>query len=120
MAKKKQRVEVGERNLTLSNLQKTLYPDDDLVKAQVIEYYLNIAPTLLNHIKGRPLTLIRYPDGIDAEYFFQKDAPDWKPDWIDFVTLGESEKKDYMIADEPAALAWLANLASLEIHQMHL
>jgi DNA ligase D-like protein (predicted polymerase)/DNA ligase D-like protein (predicted ligase)/DNA ligase D-like protein (predicted 3'-phosphoesterase) len=119
MPSNKQQVTVGEHTLTLSNLKKTLYPDDGLTKAEVIEYYLNISPAMLPHIQGRPLTLLRYPDGINEEHFFQKDAPRWKPDWIDFVTLGKDEENDYMIADEPAALAWLANLASLELHQMH-
>jgi DNA ligase D len=118
MAREKQHVDVGERKLTLSNLGKKLYPDDQLVKAEIIEYYLNIASVMLPHIKGRPLTLLRYPDGINDKHFFQKDAPKGKPDWIDFETLGESEENDYLIADEEAALVWLANLASLEIHQM--
>ncbi|HMG90649.1 MAG TPA: non-homologous end-joining DNA ligase, partial [Chryseolinea sp.] len=93
-------------------------PDDGVVKAQVIEYYLKIAPTLLNYVKGRALTLIRFPDGITGESFYQKNRPDWAPSWIEFVTLGK-EKKDYILATEPALLVWLANLASLEIHQLH-
>ena len=113
-------VKVGKRKVELSNLKKLLFPEDDIVKAQVIEYYLKIAPTILNHIKGRPLSLVRYPDGIHGEKFFQKNRPDWAPDWIEFVTLGsEDTKKDYIIATEDAVLVWLANLACLEIHQMH-
>lgn len=119
MAKKKtQWASVGKREIELSNLDKILFPKDGIVKAQVIEYYLKIAPTLLNHVVGRSLTLIRYPDGIDGESFYQKNKPDWAPDWIEFVTLGK-EKKDYIIATEPALLVWLANLAALEIHQLH-
>ncbi len=111
-------VQVGKRKIELSNLKKVLYPDDDIVKAEVIEYYLKIAPTILNHIKGRPLSLVRYPDGIYGEKFFQKNRPDWAPDWIEYETLG-TEKKDYIIATEEASLVWLANLACLELHQMH-
>lgn len=119
MAKKKsQWVQVGKRELELSNLDKVLFPEDGIVKAEIIEYYLKIAPTLLNYVKGRALTLIRFPDGITGESFYQKNRPEWAPDWIDFVTLGK-EKKDYIIATEPALLVWLANLASLEIHQLH-
>jgi bifunctional non-homologous end joining protein LigD len=119
MAKKNtQWVQVGKRELELSNLDKVLFPDDGIVKAQVIEYYLKIAPTLLNYVKGRALTLIRFPDGITGESFYQKNRPDWAPSWIEFVALGK-EKKDYILATEPALLVWLANLASLEIHQLH-
>ena len=119
MAKKKsQWTTVGKRELELSNLEKVLFPEDGIVKAEVIAYYLSIAPTLLTHAKGRALTLIRFPDGITGESFYQKNRPDWAPDWIEFVTLGK-EKKDYIIATEPALLVWLANLASLEIHQLH-
>src|SRR5437870_1519604 len=110
--------QVGKRKLELSNLTKVLFPDDHIVKAQLIEYYLKIAPTILAQVKGRPLSLVRYPDGIGGESFFQKNRPDWAPDWIEYVTLGE-EKKDYVIATEDASLVWLANLACIELHQMH-
>jgi len=112
------RVEVGKRKLELSNLDKILYPEDGYVKAEIIEYYIKIAPTILSHIKGRPLTLVRFPDGIDGEMFYQKNRPKWAPEWIQYEELGK-EKKDYMIATEAASLAWLANLACLEMHQMH-
>lgn len=118
MAKKSQWALIGKRKVELSNLDKILFPKDDIVKAHVIEYYLKIAPTLLNHIKGRALILIRFPDGVGGESFYQKNRPEWAPDWIEFVTLGK-EKKDYIIATEPASLVWLANLASLELHQLH-
>ncbi len=88
------------------------------MKAEVIAYYLKIAPTILNHIKGRALTMIRFPDGIHGESFYQKNRPEWAPDWIVFETLGSVEK-DYIIATEPALLVWLANLAGLELHQLH-
>jgi bifunctional non-homologous end joining protein LigD len=69
-------------------------------------------------VKGRALTLIRFPDGIHGEMFYQKNRPEWAPDWIEFEVLGK-EKKDYIIATEPASLVWLANLAALELHQLH-
>src|ERR1051325_8399932 len=109
---------VGKRTIELSNLNKVLYPDDEIVKAQLIEFYFKIAPTILAHVKGRPLSLVRYPDGITGESFFQKNRPDWAPDWLEHVTLGE-EQKNYVIATETASLVWLANLACIELHQMH-
>lgn len=118
MAKKAQWTQVGKRKLEVSNLDKVLFPEDQVSKAEIIQYYLTIAPTLLNHIKGRALTLIRFPDGIHGESFYQKNRPEWAPDWLEFVKLGK-EEKDYIIATEPASLVWLANLASLELHQLH-
>ena len=71
MARTSQITQVGKRKLELSNLEKELWPDDGIVKAELIEYYLKIAPTILAHIKGRPLSFVRYPDGIEGESFFQ-------------------------------------------------
>src|SRR2546421_5457396 len=117
-ARTSQITQVGKRKVELSNLTKVLFPDDHIVQAQLIESYLKIAPTILSHVKGRPLSLVRYPDGIGGESFFQKNRPDWAPDWIQHVTLGE-EKKDYVIATEEASLVWLATLACIELQQMH-
>ena len=111
--------QVGKRKLELSHLDKVLYPDDLILKAELIEYYLKVAPTILAHLKGRPLSLVRYPDGIDGEKFFQKNRPEWAPEWIEHVLLGEEEKVDYVLATEEASLVWLANLACIELHQMH-
>jgi DNA ligase D-like protein (predicted ligase)/DNA ligase D-like protein (predicted polymerase)/DNA ligase D-like protein (predicted 3'-phosphoesterase) len=110
--------QVGKRQIELSNLTKVLYPDDHITKAHLIEYYLKISPSILAHIKGRPLSVVRYPDGIDGESFFQKNLPNWAPDWLEHIELGE-EKKNYVIATEEASLVWLANLACIELHQMH-
>src|ERR1044071_1479621 len=118
MAKKSQWVQIGKRQVELSNLDKVLFPEDGVLKAEIIEYYLRLAPTLLNHVKGRALTLIRFPDGIHGEMFYQKNRPEWAPEWIEFETLGK-EVKDYIIATEAASFVWLANLASLELHQLH-
>src|SRR5207244_13114413 len=86
--------QVGKRQLELSNLTKVLFPDDHITKAHLIEYYLKIAPTILAHVKGRPLSLVRYPDGIGGESFFQKKRTGRAPDWIGQGEIGE-EKKDY-------------------------
>src|SRR5690625_7171014 len=83
MANTSEWVTVGSRKLEVSNLEKVLYPDDGVTKAEVIAYYLEVAPVMLSHIRGRPLTLIRYPDGIDSQRFYQKNTPDWAPDWVE-------------------------------------
>jgi DNA ligase D-like protein (predicted polymerase)/DNA ligase D-like protein (predicted ligase)/DNA ligase D-like protein (predicted 3'-phosphoesterase) len=119
MAKQKIHTEVGKRVIELSNLDKVLYPDDGIVKAQIIEYYLKLAPTILNHIRGRALSLVRFPDGIYGEQFFQKHRPEWTPDWIDYKRLGQERLKEYVVAKDDATLVWLANLACLELHQIH-
>jgi bifunctional non-homologous end joining protein LigD len=118
MPRRSQMTQVGKRKLELSNLDKVLFPDDGIIKAQLIEFNFKLAPTILAHVKGRPLSLVRYPDGIGGGSFFQKNRPDWAPEWLEHVTLGE-EKKDYVMASEPASLVWLANLACIELHQMH-
>jgi DNA ligase D-like protein (predicted ligase)/DNA ligase D-like protein (predicted polymerase)/DNA ligase D-like protein (predicted 3'-phosphoesterase) len=110
--------QVGRRQIELSNLTKVLYPEDQITKAHILEYYLKVSSAFLAHAKGRPLSVVRFPEGIHGQSFFQKNRPDWAPDWLEHVVLGE-EKKDYVIATEPASIAWLANLACLELHQMH-
>jgi bifunctional non-homologous end joining protein LigD len=112
-------VQVGRRTVELSNLGKVLFSADGVIKAELVEYYLKVAPTLLRHIKGRPLSFVRYPDGVEGESFFQKNRPEWAPEWIEHVSLGDEEKIDYILANEDATLAWLANLACIEFHQMH-
>lgn len=110
-----QNTQIGKRIVKLSNLEKSIYKTEKILKAEVIKYYYSIAPTMLKYIRGRPLSLIRYPDGIEGEVFYQKNKPDFAPEWIDSIVLGK-EEKDYIIADEEATLVWIANLAGLEIH----
>ena len=122
MPRTSQMAQVGKRRIELSNLKKVLFPDDKILKVELIEYYIKIAPTILAHLKGRPLSLVRYPDGISGERFFQKNRPEWAPEWIEHVRLGSADKDeevDYIIASEEASLVWLANLACIELHQMH-
>src|SRR6478736_4526331 len=104
-------VAVGERTLTLSNLDKVLYPATGLTKAGVVDYYARIAPVMLAHVHDRPLTLVRYPNGVEAPSFFEKRRPPHTPDWI--PSGGELGS---VLCEEPAALVWLANLAALELH----
>jgi bifunctional non-homologous end joining protein LigD len=115
-------VEIEGRRLTLSNLDKVLYPEDGFTKAQVIDYYRVLAPVLLAHLRDRPLTRKRYPDGVAAGSFFEKNAPTHTPDWVRTARLPtpgstrDRETIDYVVVDELATLVWLANLAALELH----
>ncbi len=123
MAKQYLVTKVGDQNVKLSNLSKVLYPASGIIKAEIIEYYAKIAPTILKYIGGRPLSLVRYPDGIEQHQFYTKDKPSWAPDWIKSVVLGKNikegkEGKDYIIPFKEADVVWLANLACLDIHPM--
>lgn len=111
-------VAVGDRTLRLTNLEKVLYPDVGFTKAQVIDYYVRIAPVMVPHIGDRGITMRRFPDGVDGESFFNKRCPDWRPDWLQAVEgPGESSGPiEHCQLGEVAALAWAANLAALEIH----
>ncbi len=115
-------VDVGGRTLKLSNLDKVLYPEDGYTKGQVIDYYARIADVLLPHLAGRPLTVKRYPDGVDGKFFFEKNAPSHKPDWVRSVELptpGSTRQREtirYAVVEDLSTLIWLANLAALELH----
>jgi bifunctional non-homologous end joining protein LigD len=112
-------VEVEGRELRLSNLDKVLYPAVGFTKAQVIDYYTRAAPVLLPHLRGRPLTLKRYPNGVDAPHFYEKECPSHRPDWVRTEALWSrhnSRNINYCIAEDLPTLVWLANLADLEMH----
>ncbi|HZY75379.1 MAG TPA: non-homologous end-joining DNA ligase [Jatrophihabitantaceae bacterium] len=116
------RVDVEGRTLTLSNLEKVLYPAAGFTKGEVIDYYSRIAPVLLPHVVDRPLTVKRYPNGVDEKFFFEKNAARGTPDWVRTVNLpvpGSTKNRDtidYVVVEELATLVWLANLAALELH----
>jgi len=108
---------VEGRPLSVSNLDKVLYPSTGFTKGQVIDYYLRIAPVLLPHLRGRPLTLKRYPDGVTGPFFYEKRCPP-HPAWLRTVAV-PSERRgtiDYCVIDDLAGLVWAANLADLELH----
>jgi bifunctional non-homologous end joining protein LigD len=105
--------EVGGREVKLSNLDKVLYPEVGFAKRDVIEYFARIAPTVLPHLEGRALTLKRYPNGVNANYFYEKNAPSHRPDWVETARVGDI---DYVVCNDEATLVWLANLADLELH----
>jgi bifunctional non-homologous end joining protein LigD len=114
-------VEVEGRKLVLSNLDKVLYPTAGFTKAQVIDYYQRIAVVLLPHIAKRPVTIKRYPDGVDGKFFFQKNAPA-HPDWVPTARLpspGSTKSREtieYILGGDLPTLIWAANLAALELH----
>jgi bifunctional non-homologous end joining protein LigD len=115
-------VTVEGRRLRLSNLDKVLYPEVGFAKGEVIDYYTRVAPVLLPHLAGRPLTVKRYPNGVEGAFFFEKNAPRGTPDWVRTARLpapGSSKDRDeidYVVVDELPTLVWLANLAALELH----
>ena len=112
-------VEIQGRHLKLSNLEKVLYPATGFTKQQVIDYYARIAPAILPHLEGRALTRKRYPDGVDGEPFYEKNAPKYRPEWVKTAPIwseGNRRTVYYVLANDLATLVWLANLAALELH----
>ncbi len=110
-------VEVEGRQLRLTNLDKVLYPVPGFTKGQVIDYYTRVAPYVLPHLRGRPLTLKRYPNGVDGGHFYEKQCPSHRPDWVMSAAIPVSRKTiDFCLCDDLPTLVWLANLADLELH----
>jgi bifunctional non-homologous end joining protein LigD len=122
MSSTKIAVDVEGTQVVLSNLDKVLYPEVGFTKGQVLDYYTRIAPVLLPHLAGRAVTRKRYPDGVQGQVFFEKNAPRGTPDWVHTETLpspGSSKNRetiDYVVVDDLATLVWTANLAALELH----
>jgi bifunctional non-homologous end joining protein LigD len=116
---KRTEIDVGGKKLNVSNLDKVLYPEVGFTKAQVIDYYIRIAPVLLPHLKKRPITLKRYPDGVDGFFFYEKRCPSHRPSWVKTTTVasrGKDNRIDYCMMEDLPALVWAANLADLELH----
>jgi bifunctional non-homologous end joining protein LigD len=110
-------VEVDGRRLKLSNLDKVMYPAVGFTKGQVIDYYTRVAPYVLPHLEGRPLTLKRYPNGVDGQHFYEKQCPSHRPDWVRTARIvARSKTIDFCVCDDLATLVWAANLADLELH----
>jgi bifunctional non-homologous end joining protein LigD len=112
-AAKRQEVDIDGHRLSLSNLDKVLYPEAGFAKGHVIDYYTRVSPVLLPHLRGRPLTLKRYPNGVDAGHFYEKQCPSHRPEWVETTLLGDI---DFCMANDLPTLVWLANLADLELH----
>jgi bifunctional non-homologous end joining protein LigD len=112
-------VDVEGRKLKLTNLDKVLYPAAGFTKGQVVDFYVRIAPVLVPHLKGRPLTMKRYPEGVDHEYFFEKNAPMHRPDWVKTAPVWSDSNHrtiHFILANDLPTLVWIANLASIELH----
>jgi len=115
-------VQVEGRALVLSNLDKVLYPEAGFTNAQLLDYYQRIASVLLPHIASRPVTVKRYPDGVDGQFFFQKNAPAGRPGWVPTAPIASPgstksrETIEYVIGGDLPTLIWAANLAALELH----
>ena len=112
-------VEIEGHQIELSNLEKVLYPETGFTKGQLIDYYVRIAPVLLPHLKGRPLTMKRYPNGVNGQFFYEKNCPVHRPEWVDTTAVwseGNNRWMDYCTINELATLVWVANLASIELH----
>jgi bifunctional non-homologous end joining protein LigD len=117
---KRVEVQIDGRTLSLSNLDKLMYPEAEFTKGHVIEYYTRVAPALLGHLRDRPLTLKRYPDGVDGPHFYEKQCPSHRPEWVRTTVVGSSRARDgkinFCLANDLPTLVWLANLADLELH----
>jgi bifunctional non-homologous end joining protein LigD len=112
-------LEVDGRKVRVTNLTKVLYPAAGFTKAQVIDYYARIVDVLLPHLQKRPVTLKRYPDGVDAEFFYEKNAPKHRPPWLKTAPVWSDTRGgdiDYCLLNDRPSLVWVANLASLELH----
>ena len=112
-------LDIDGRKVRVTNLPKVLYPNSGFTKAQVIDYYARIADVLLPHLRQRPVTLKRYPDGVEGKFFYEKQAPAHRPAWVKTAPVWSDTRDDeidYCLLNDRAALVWAANLASLELH----
>ena len=113
------RVDVDGREVSLSHLDKVLFPSTGFTKGDLIDYYVRVAPVLLPHVKDRPLTMKRYPDGVDGQFFYGKHLPAHAPEWVRHVDVpsdSAGEPVDYAVLCDLPTLVWAANLASIEFH----
>ncbi len=114
-----ERTEIDGRQLSVSNLDKVLYPAIGFTKGEVIHYYARVAEAMVPHIRDRPLTMKRYPDGVDGKFFFEKHRPSHAPDWVravDVDSTSDGSTIDYPVVDDRPGLVWAANLAAIELH----
>ncbi len=111
-------LKAGRRNVSLSNPDKVFYPETGFTKADVARYYQDVAPVLLPHVKNRLVTLKRYPNGVDGDFFYEKQCPKHRPEWVGTAPMRRKDGKviNYCLLNDRAALAWASNLANLELH----
>jgi len=119
MSDQEKQIEVGDYTVELSNLEKVFFPDQEITKGDLIEYYRRTAGVMMPHVEGRPISMQRFPDGIKDSGFYQKEAPDYFPDWIDRTSIQVEEdhtKQDQVVIDNPATLVYLANQGMITPH----
>jgi len=119
LASKKTELDIGGRKLVVSNLEKILYPKTGFTKGQVIDYYIRVSKVLLPHLKNRPITLKRYPEGVEGFFFYEKQCPAHRPDWVKTTVVPSQRRQgkiDYCVMNDLPAVVWAANLADLELH----
>ena len=109
----------SKSGVSFSNLNKVFFPKTGTTKGEVIKYYLDVAPVLLPHFRQRPVTLIRFPDGVRGEQFYEKNAPAHAPDWIKTTHVPRTEGGviNYILINDAKTLAWVANIAAIELHR---
>jgi bifunctional non-homologous end joining protein LigD len=119
MPRSERHVTVGGRTLTVSNLDKVLFPETGFTKGELIDYYAKVAPVMVPHIRDRPLTMKRYPDGVDKKFFYEKHVPSHAPDWVRTVRVPATEGSghiEYPVVCDLPTLVWTANLGAVELH----
>jgi bifunctional non-homologous end joining protein LigD len=112
-------IDIQGKRVKLSNLDKVLYPVSSFTKAQIIDYYVRVAPVLLPHVRNRPLTMKRYPEGVQGEFFYEKNCPRHRPEWVQTASVwseGNHRWMDYCLLQDLPTLVWAANLADIELH----
>jgi bifunctional non-homologous end joining protein LigD len=120
-SKAAQPIKIGDKSIPVSNLDKVLYPETGFTKGEVLNYYAQVAPFMVPHLQGRPLTMKRYPGGVNEEFFYEKQAPKYRPKWMRTFAMHDEKSgrtTEYLIVDDLPGLIWVANLASLELHTL--
>src|SRR5687768_8853684 len=112
-------LEIDGRTISITNLGKVMYPETGFTKGEIIDYYIKISPAVLPHLKNRPLTMKRFPDGIHGNFFYEKNAPGHTPNWIKTAYFGRNtgeEGNRHILVNDLPTLVWSANMANLELH----
>jgi len=112
---------IGRREVSITNPDKLYFPEPGLTKGDLVTYYLDVAAAVLNHVQRRPMQMKRYPEGVDGFFFYQKRVPEPHPDWLETVHIKfpSGRTADFPVCNEPAAIAWIANLGCIELHTWH-
>jgi bifunctional non-homologous end joining protein LigD len=115
-------VRIGRREVTVTNPEKVFFPKLGLTKGDLVRYYVDVAPHVLPHVRRRPMQMLRYPNGVEGEFFYQKRVPNPHPAWLDTVHVrfpGSGRTADFPVVDDAAGLAWIANLGCIDLHTWH-